>query len=366
MVSTIATTLSTFLLPHIRCLQQQGWIVDGVANGILMNQSCVDTFDSVYDIEWSRSPLDIKHILKSMKRIKAIVQDGGYDVVHVHTPIAAAVTRFALRHMAKSGRIKVIYTAHGFHFYKGAPLLNWLIYYPIEKCLSRYTGVLITMNKEDYKIAKNKMHAKKTEYIPGVGIDVEKIQNTRVDKNKKREELGVPQDAIILLSVGELSTRKNHEVVLRALSQMDDCKVVYAICGKGPLHEYLKNLTRQLNIADRVFLLGFRTDVIEICKASDIFVFPSLQEGLPVALMEAMACGLPVVCSDIRGNSDLISDGVNGYLCDPYDPHSLSISLDKEMKLPLLPVIQQKGGLEFFSQKNILRVMTKIYQNFNK
>ena len=156
MVSTIATTLSTFLLPHIQCMQRQGWIVDGAANGILMNQSCVDTFNSVYNIEWSRSPLDIKHILNSIKRIKAIVQDGGYDIVHVHTPIAAAVTRLALRHMVKSGKIKIIYTAHGFHFYKGAPLLNWLIYYPIEKYLSRYTDVLITINKEDYEIAKNK------------------------------------------------------------------------------------------------------------------------------------------------------------------------------------------------------------------
>ena len=314
MISTIATTLSTFLLPHIQCMQRQGWIVDGAANGILMNQSCVDTFNSVYNIEWSRSPLDIKHILKSIKRIKAIVQDGGYDIVHVHTPIAAAVTRLALRHMVKSGKIKIIYTAHGFHFYKGAPLLNWLIYYPIEKYLSRYTDVLITINKEDYEIAKNKMHAKKTEYIPGVGIDVEKIQNTKVERNKKRQELGIPQDATVLLSVGELSKRKNHEIVIKALSQLEDKNIVYAICGKGQLHDYLNNLARRLNILDRVFFLGFRTDIIEICKSSDIFVFPSLQEGLPVALMEAMACGLPVVCSQIRGNVDLITDGVNGYL----------------------------------------------------
>lgn len=308
MVSTIATTLSTFLLPHIQCMQRQGWIVDGAANGILMNQSCVDTFNSVYNIEWSRSPLDIKHILKSIKRIKAIVQDGGYDIVHVHTPIAAAVTRLALRHMVKSGKIKIIYTAHGFHFYKGAPLLNWLIYYPIEKYLSRYTDVLITINKEDYEIAKNKMHANKTEYIPGVGVDVEKIQSVKVNRNKKREELGIPNDATVMLSVGELSKRKNHEVVIKALAQLDDKNVVYAVCGKGPLYEYLKGLAHRLSVSERVFLLGFRTDVAEICKASDIFVFPSLQEGLPVALMEAMACDMCCIVSNIRGNVDLINN----------------------------------------------------------
>ena len=289
-------------------MQRQGWIVDGAANGILMNQSCVDTFNSVYNIEWSRSPLDIKHILKSIKRIKAIVQDGGYDIVHVHTPIAAAVTRLALRHMVKSGKIKIIYTAHGFHFYKGAPLLNWLIYYPIEKYLSRYTDVLITINKEDYEIAKNKMHANKTEYIPGVGVDVEKIQSVKVNRNKKREELGIPNDATVMLSVGELSKRKNHEVVIKALAQLDDKNVVYAVCGKGPLYEYLKGLAHRLSVSERVFLLGFRTDVAEICKASDIFVFPSLQEGLPVALMEAMACDMCCIVSNIRGNVDLINN----------------------------------------------------------
>ena len=315
MVATVSQTLSAFLLPHIQYMQQQDWIVDGAANGILTNQKCINTFNSVYDIEWSRSPLDIKHIVKSMKRIRAIVKNGEYDIVHVHTPIAAAVTRFALRDMVKTKKIKMIYTAHGFHFYKGAPLLNWLIYYPIEKYLSRYTDVLITINKEDYEIAKNKMHAKKTEYIPGVGIDVEKIQNTKVDKNKKREELGIPQDAFVLISVGELNKNKNHEVVIKALKNIaDKNNIHYIIAGQGPLYQYLLDLADDYGLKDKVHLLGFRTDVIELLKSSDCFVFPSRREGLPVALIEAMACGLPVVCSQIRGNVDLITDGVNGYL----------------------------------------------------
>lgn len=365
MVSTVATTLSTFLLPHVQCMQQQGWIVDGVANGILKNTNCVDTFNSVYDIEWSRSPFDIKNMAKAMKRIRVIVDDGKYDIVHVHTPIAAAVTRFALRNMVKAGKIKMMYTAHGFHFYEGAPLLNWIIYYPIEKFLSHYTDVLITINKEDYSIGKNKMHAKKTEYMPGVGIDIEKIQSIKVNRNKKRKELGIPQDAVVLLSVGELSKRKNHEIVIKALAKLEDKNIVYAICGKGPLYGYLQDLARQLNVINRVFLLGFRIDIIEICKASDIFVFPSFQEGLPVALMEAMACGVPVVCSNIRGNSDLIIDGLNGYFCDPCDPYSLSVSLNKVMKSITQPVIKQNKRLEILSRKNILQKVSKFYQQFN-
>lgn len=365
MVSTIATTLSTFLLPHVRCMQHEGWIVDGVANGIASNQYCVNTFNSVYEIEWSRSPFDIVHIIKAMKRIKEIVEEGGYDIVHVHTPIASAVTRWALRHMTKAKQIKMMYTAHGFHFYKGAPMLNWLAYYPIEKYLSRYTDVLITINKEDYAIAKNKMHAKRTEYVPGVGIDIEKIKSVKIDRDKKRAELGIPKDAIMLLSVGELSKRKNHEVVIRALAEIKNKNVVYAICGKGILEPYLKKLAHNLGISNRVFLLGFRTDVTEICKVADIFVFPSLQEGLPVALMEAMACGLPVVCSAIRGNSDLVTDGTNGYIFNPHKFRVLSIVLNKIIQHPLCQSLKGKDEFEVYSQRNVLQFMNKIYRNYD-
>ena len=367
MVSTIATTLSTFLLPHIQCMQRQGWIVDGAANGILMNQSCVDTFNSVYNIEWSRSPLDIKHILKSIKRIKAIVQDGGYDIVHVHTPIAAAVTRLALRHMVKSGKIKIIYTAHGFHFYKGAPLLNWLIYYPIEKYLSRYTDVLITINKEDYEIAKNKMHANKTEYIPGVGVDVEKIQSVKVNRNKKREELGIPQHAFVLISVGELNKNKNHEVVIKALKNIaDKNNIHYIIAGHGPLYKYLIELADKYGLKDKVHLLGFRTDVIELLKSSDCFVFPSRREGLPVALIEAMACGLSVIASNIRGSADLIQDGINGFLFDLNDEESIRQCWSNMFMNQKGYSTQISSKLSDLDIKNVISEMQSIYWNVLK
>lgn len=318
MLASVASMIDQFNIPNIKLLIEMGYQVD-VACNFIDGNTCSDAKIAElknklkemgvdwYQIDFARS---VKHILQNIKayrQVLKLMQTNRYAFIHCHSPIGGVCGRLA----GHKTNTKVIYTAHGFHFYKGAPLLNWFIYYPIEKFLSRYTDVLITINKEDYAVAKNKMYAKMTEYIPGVGIDVEKIQNTKVDRNKKRHELGIPEDAIVLLSVGELSKRKNHEVVIRALAQIKDKNVAYAICGKGSLERYLKDLARQLGVYNRVFFLGFRTDVIEICKASDIFVFPSLQEGLPVALMEAMACNLSCIVSDIRGNTDLIDNSDN-------------------------------------------------------
>ena len=321
-VATVVGHINAFHIPYLKWFKEQGWETHVAAHADTEKESRISCCDVFHEVGFTRTPFTLKNI-KAYKVLKQLINDNSFDIIHCHTPAGAALTRLAARQARSRGRTKVIYTAHGFHFYKGAPLLNWLVYYPIEKFLSRYTDVLITINKEDYEIAKNKMHAKTTEYIPGVGIDVKKIQNIKVDRNKKRHELEIPEDAIVLLSVGELSKRKNHEIVIKALSQLEDKNVVYAICGKGSMQEYLQDLACQLNVRDRVFLLGYRTDIIEICKASDIFLFPSLQEGLPVALMEAMACGLPVVCSQIRGNIDLITNGVNGYLWNVTDSAEL-------------------------------------------
>lgn len=361
MVSTIATTLSTFLLPHVQYMRQQGWAVDGVANGILKNSNCVDTFNTVYDIEWSRSPFDIKNMVKAVKRIRRIVDDGKYDIVHVHTPIASAVARFALRHTVKAGKIKMVYTAHGFHFYKGASLLNWLIYYPIEKFLSRYTNVLITINKEDYNIARSKMYAKKTEYIPGVGIDIEKLQNIKVDRNKKRAELGIPQDAFTLISVGELNKNKNHEAVIKALKDLaKNNNIHYIIVGQGPLYKYLLDLASEYGLKDKVHLLGFRSDVIELLKSSDCFVFPSWREGLPVALMEAMICGLTVVCSNVRGCSDLACQYPNAFMILPFDINSIIQGINSAL-LTSAKRCSYKRIIASVDTKNITQLMQKIY-----
>ncbi len=315
-VTTIGATMN-FFENFIEELINDGHTVDIATNDSVRKvPDCYKDFGCrVFSLPCSRSPLH-KGNLDSIGQIRKLVEEGNYDIVHCHTPIAAACTRLACRKLRKSRGVRVFYTAHGFHFYKGAPLKNWLIYYPIEKICSKFTDVLITINNEDYAFAKKTLKAKKVEFVPGVGIDISKFDNIQVDRNSKRQDIGVSEDAILFTSVGEVGVRKNQKVMIEALAKTDNEKIHYAIVGLGALADELKSLAEELKISHRVHLLGFRKDVAEIYKASDVCCLPSLQEGLPVSVMEAMACGLPVICSRIRGNTDLI-DSSGGVLFNP-------------------------------------------------
>lgn len=188
-------------------------------------------------------------------------------------------------------------------------MLNWLVYYPVERFCAKFTDKLITINQEDYNRAKgwSLRNNGKVYYVPGVGVDINKFHNIDINKKEKRKSLGIDENTKILLTVGELIKRKNHEVIIRSLSKLKDKNFVYIICGRGPLLEQLKELAVQLGLEKKVKLLGFRKDIAEICKIADLFVFPSIHEGLPVALMEAIASNIPAIASDIRGNRDLLS-----------------------------------------------------------
>lgn len=364
-VCTTDSMIWNFLVPHI---------LDMIKMGMLVSCACSRTgfyFDELkekyglelYEIPFTRTPYSLKNV-SAFGKLKSLANRLGIDTISCHEPVGGAMGRLVGRSLG----CKVIYTAHGFHFYKGAPLHNWLIYYPIEKFLSRYTDVLITMNKEDYALSKT-FHAKRVKYIHGIGIDVNKIYSTTAEKDKKRHELQIPQNARILLSVGELSKRKNHEVVVRALSEIDDKNVIYLICGEGQLDTYLEDLSKSLGVSGRVFFLGFRKDVIEVCKISDIFVFPSQQEGLPVALMEAMLCGLPVICTNIRGNSDLITNNVNGYcIQDPNDAFELRNMITKMLNdqgfMKQCGENNKKIASEY-AIENSLKTMAEIYKSLS-
>ena len=312
-VATVVGHINAFHIPYLKWFKEQGWETHVAAHAGSEQESHISYCDVFHEVSFTRTPFTFKN-LKAYKVLKELIANNAFDIIHCHTPAGAALTRLAARQARSSGRTKVIYTAHGFHFYKGAPLLNWLIYYPIEKFLSRYTDVLITINKEDYALAKRKMHANRTEYIPGVGIDVEKIKNTKVDRDKKREELGVPYDAFVLISVGELNKNKNHEVVIKALKNLDDKNNIhYIIAGQGPLYKYLLDLADEYGQKDKVHLLGFRTDVIELLKSSDCFILPSLREGLGLAALESMASNLPLIATYIGGVKDYAQDGVTGF-----------------------------------------------------
>jgi len=311
-VSTVSRQFYLFEQGNIEVLHSLGYEIHTAADFSDANER-LDALDIVrhpFDIQ--RSPFSLTNI-KAYKQLKQIMKSENFDAVHCHSPMGGVLARLAAK---STGISPVIYTAHGFHFYKGAPLINWLVYYPVEKFLARYTDVLITINQEDYSRVQ-KFKAKRAVYIPGIGVDTKKFSGFSVDKDKKREELGISDNTVVLLSVGEMIKRKNHETALRALAKIDRQNVVYLICGRGEVEDYLKGLAKSLGVEDKVRFLGFRNDIAEICTASDVFIFPSYQEGLSVSVMEAMSAGLPIICSKIRGNTDLISDGEGGYLLEP-------------------------------------------------
>lgn len=314
--TVVKTHIMEFHIPYLKMLKEMGWDTAVASRNDYEDPAdCVIPYcDTYYNVPFERNPFKLGNI-KAYKQLKKIIDAGHYDIIHCHTPVGAMLTRLAAMDARKRGS-KVIYTAHGFHFYKGASAINWLVYYPVEKALARKTDVLITINKEDYQRAKSKFKAGKVEYVPGVGIDVNKFSRMPYNREEKREELGLGNNEFVLLSVGELIARKNHEVVLKALAELKKRGkfdgVQYLICGQGVLMDQLKNMAVSFGISDHVHFLGYRNDISAICNCSDAFVFMSYQEGLPVALMEAMACGLPVICSEIRGNTDLIRDKENG------------------------------------------------------
>lgn len=359
----VTTTSKTmiFFTSHINMLLDQGHTVDMVCNmDFPINSKLLERGCKAFNLEFQRSPLK-KENYSAIKALRTLVIKNGYDIVHTHTPVASACTRLSCRKIKKT---KIFYTAHGFHFYKGAPLLNWLVYYPIERYLSRYTDTLITINQEDYERAKFKFKAKRVEYIPGVGLNTEKFKNLVVDRKAKREELGLPENSFVVLSVGELNRNKNHEVVIRAIEKINNPNIHYVICGEGPLEAYLKKLIESLDIEKQIHLLGYRNDIAEICNASDIFAFPSKREGLGLAALEAMACGLPLITSNVHGINDYSIDGITGYARNPMDldgfAHAIRVLTESKDQLQRMNEYNL-SAVNKYAIDSILKEMMKIY-----
>lgn len=303
--TVVKTHINTFHLPFLKMFKEYGWEVHVAAKNDFVDEPCViPNCDRHFDIDFARSPFS-KSNIKAYKQLKQIIETNHYDIIHCHTPVAGVLTRLAAR-TAKG--TTVIYTAHGFHFYQGAPLINWLVYYPVERVCGKFTDKLITINQEDYHRANSwrLRNNGKIYYVPGIGVDLEEIQNISINKVQKKKEIGISNDVKVLLSVGELNKNKNHEIIIRVLSKLTNKNFIYLICGNGELKEYLKNLAKELGVSDKVKFLGYRKDVLEIYKIADLFLFPSKREGLPCSLIEAMACGLPCVASDVRRNKDLL------------------------------------------------------------
>lgn len=367
-VTTIGGTMS-FFEEHFKMLKKEGHVIELACNSNIskIREPILKLGLKSYNIPFSRNPLS-KGNFVSYKELKKVIDKGNYDIIHCHTPNASVITRLVCRSYRKKG-LKVFYTAHGFHFYKGAPLKNWMFFYIMEWLCSFWTDILITINKEDYSLAQKSMHAKKIEYIPGVGIDLKRINSLRVNKKLKREELGLEVDDFILLSVGELNENKNHITVIKAVNELVNKEKIknlkYIICGEGFKRKELEKFIKENNIENNVKLLGFRTDVLEMYKISNCFVFPSYREGLSVSLMEAMASGLPCIVSKIRGNVDLI-DEKGGFKVKANDWKTF---LEKLELLKNDSIMREKMGdyntrkIKKFSIENVKNKLLELYEN---
>lgn len=357
--------INMFHKPFIKWFHDQGWQVDVAANNDYENPAdCIIPYcDNFYCLPFERSPIK-KGNWNAYVQLKKLIDNNHYDIIHCHTPMGSVITRLAAGASRKNGT-RVIYTAHGFHFYKGAPVINWLLYYPIERILAHRTDLLITMNQEDYLRAKT-FKAKKVAMVNGVGLDLHKfVEATLQEKQAVRKELGLNEKDIFAISVAQLIKRKNHIVLIQAVAKLDNPHFHLFICGDGIQEEELKAKVRELGVQNQVHFLGFRKDVYRICSAADLFLFASLQEGLPVAIMEAMACGLPIVASNIRGNYDLIDQGKGGYLVNPKDIDGFVSAEQKIIKDKEELIMMKRYNLakvRKYSIDAVVEQMAKLYQ----
>ena len=317
----------------------------------------------VHQIDFVRNPLHTANY-KAYRQLVELIKREKFDMIHCNSPVGGFLGRLAAQ---KCGTERVIYQVHGFHFYKGAPFANWLLFYTAEKLLARYTDTLITINQEDYERAqKFKLRKQgKVYYVPGVGIDLSHYSVIKDVREAKRAELGIDKDSLVIISIGELNKNKNNQIAIDALTKIKDISVYYIVCGIGSLETKLREMCRLNNVEDRVKFLGYRNDIPELLAMSDIYAHISYREGLSRSIMEAMAMGKPCIVSDIRGNRDLIDDGKGGFLVEPDDADSFAATVEKIHRERYYTSFSEYNlqKIKTYGIDNISRQLSNIYQN---
>lgn len=330
-----------FLIPHIKHLKELGNEVECVCartgfwfdelsekHGIVMNE-----------INFKRNPFCIENI-KGFKKLVELQKEKKFDVVYCQQPVGGVMGR----KLGKKFKLPVIYTAHGFHFFKGNSKLKNLLFKTIEKHYAKSTTALITINEEDYQACKN-WKAKHVFKINGIGVDLDKYKtDEKTNKAEFRKEFGFDDDDFIVTSIGELNKNKNTLMLLEVFKNIDNQKIKYLVCGQGPLEQNYVNYIKQNGIENRVKMLGFRKDIPNILNNSDAFIMPSYREGLSKSMMEAMCYGLPVIASKIRGNTDLLGNNEGGILCNPNN--------SEEFKNAIVKIYNEKDLANKFGNRN--------------
>jgi glycosyltransferase involved in cell wall biosynthesis len=365
-VTTVPITIRSFLLPFIKHFRSSGWQVDGMAQGISTDQDCVEHCDRIYDIQWSRNVFDPRNLLAGVSRVKEVVAEEKYDLVHVHTPIAAFVTRYALKDVKKT---KVIYTAHGFHFYRGGSAIKNAIFLTLEKLAGSWTDYLITINQEDAAAAKKYsfLPTDRIYYTRGIGVDTEYYASGKVSPEnlaKIRQELALSEEDTLLLAIAEFTPRKRHKDLLQALAKVANPQVHLALAGEGALRPEIEKLAQELGIGQQVHFLGYRNDIPALIQAANAVLLVSQQEGLPRSIMEAMCLSTPTIGSNIRGTKDLLENSC-GLLVELGNTDALAQAMIQVVKDPeslTMMATKAQAKMASYDLKAIIQQYADIYQ----
>ena len=361
-ITTVSRTINAFLIPHIEALLDEGYKVDCACcidkevDERIINRGC-----NVFDIPFSRNPLHPKNI-KAFKKLIELQSKNNYDIVHVHTPVASVYGRLL---KVKFPKLKTIYTVHGFHFFNGAPFMNWAIYYPIERIMRKFTDVAITINSEDYNRAKS-FGIKEVHNTNGVGLDLSYYNPELYDKQECRKKFNLKEDDFVIAMIAEVNKNKNHEQMIKAVEQLvKKHKNVKVLCaGDGPLLDSIKEEIKNKNLDNVINMLGFRSDINEIISCSDVGMLMSYREGLPRNIMELMAFGKPVIGTNIRGIRDLIDEGENGYLVEVGDYMKTYYALDTLINDRQLLKKMSENALDKvdkYSVENVVQELMVVY-----
>ncbi len=360
--ATITDHFYYFHLPYLKYFHDSGWEVHVAGKGDRKLPDC----DVQHDIPFVRSPFS-KGNIEAYKQLKKVIDDNDFDIIHCHTPMGGILSRLAARKSRKNGT-KVIYTAHGFHFFKGAPVLNWLIYYPIEWFMSKITDCLITINQEDFDFAKKHFKKPHVKLVDGVGYNNDLFYPISADEKQKiRADKGYEKDEKILIYVAEMNANKNQQMLLKMMTQIKTQNVKLLLAGADNFNGEYQKLAKELKVEDKVQFLGHREDVAELLKMSDICVASSLREGLPVNIMEAMAVGLPVIAGDNRGHRALINNGEDSFTVAMNDYITASSSVDRLFdNQEFYNQISAKAAenIKRFSKEKVTVQMNSIYSEF--
>ncbi|MGI6324306.1 MAG: glycosyltransferase family 4 protein [Bacteroidales bacterium] len=364
-IANISKHILRFHLPYLRWFKQNGFETHVASNGSEEIPFC----DVKHLIPIQRSPFSLLNI-RAHRLLKQIIDANDFSIIHGHTPMGGVLSRTASRNARKNGS-KVLYTAHGFHFFKGAPLINWIIFYPVEKILSKYTDAIITINQEDFQLLFDKNFKCPGKYlINGIGVNGEKfIPVTPSEKSDLRKEYGYNDASFILIYVAEFIRRKNHKFIIDSaqalLKRIPGLKILFA--GRGELFEEMKEYYKNLDLFDTIEFLGYRTDVEKLMAISDVGISSSRQEGLGLNLAEEMLVGLPVVATQDRGHRELVKPGINGFL---FEQNNMDQFVDYICSLAENKTLRETFGsnartsAQKYSLSNAIDAMAEIYKKY--